>query len=491
MTKPEAVAQAATAFNTVTTPKETAEITVKAGDILVAGGIGADTSAALSISAVEGGGLTWTSQKVLNTTSNAYVRVWTATAAEGKSFNVKFTKTQSGGNVIHWGGEVQVWRKSSGIGEVASVTNTEGAPSLSITTKSSSSAIAMFAGDWAAKTGAATYRTGAGTFTQKTHVEDGEQYTLYGGYYAEAGAAGAYTIGMTAPTGQKFSIVAVEIKGEESGGTKGEAAVAKVLAVGPSGSTKRAAAASVGLDIVSASSPAPLRKQTAAVAIELALGLSPGAVRRQIATVGVARALGAEPGSKRLSPAAVGVLAARALSPAGGHSLTAAVAALRAIGAVPGTMRRQAALGAQIDATAPTPSARRILTAAVSLLRALVGAPSAARSQTAPSAAALVVGIAPSTRRAATAAAVLTRWRALNPVSSVLVGIPNLILPLVALFISTKNTATFTVDKNTATFTAATNDAVFDLSVNVAAIETSTNTAEIKPADANTATIGS
>jgi hypothetical protein len=215
--KPEPITQVATAWNSVTTPKETTEITVQTNDILLVDCGAADTSGSISL-AVEGGGLTWTSQKVLNTASNAYARAFTAKATEAKSFKVKVVKTQTGGETIHWGATVYVFRKSSGIGKISSVTNTEGAPSLSAEVEGTNSALVMISLDWAAKTGAATYRTGAGTFTEKVHVEDVGQYTVYGGYHADAEASGAKTVGMTAPGSQKFTMIVVEVKGEEAAG---------------------------------------------------------------------------------------------------------------------------------------------------------------------------------------------------------------------------------------------------------------------------------
>lgn len=217
---PELVTQLASAFNNNTSPKETENFTVKPGDILVAGAIGENTNGGCSLG-LSGGTVTWVEQRVVNeaVSSNfAYLRLLTAVVTTEETFKVKVTRTMSSGETPQFGVAVQQWRKGT-LGESA-VAHAEGEPSLSITTKAASSAIAMFSGDWEAKTGAATYRTGAGTFTEKNHVESAGRYTIYGGYYSEASIAQAYTVGMTAPTGQKYSIAALEIKVE---GTAGKA----------------------------------------------------------------------------------------------------------------------------------------------------------------------------------------------------------------------------------------------------------------------------
>lgn len=209
-TKPEPITAVATT-STETSPKETTEITVAVNDILVAYGVSEDQAAHIGIS----GGITWTSQKKLETASNVFLQVWTGKATEAKSFKVKFTR-ETGTTQHFWGG-VQVWRKSSGIGAISGVTNVEGAPSQALTTEKEHSAVAMVISDWNAKTGAATYRTtGLGTFTEKSHIEDATRYTSYAGYYADVETAGAKTTGASAPGSQKYSIVVVEIKGEES-----------------------------------------------------------------------------------------------------------------------------------------------------------------------------------------------------------------------------------------------------------------------------------
>jgi len=69
-------------------------------------------------------------------------------------------------------------------------------------------------GDWAAVAGAETWLANAGAATPASYLNgDATTYAVHGAYHANAGAAGTYAVGMTAPAGQTYNIMAVEIKG--------------------------------------------------------------------------------------------------------------------------------------------------------------------------------------------------------------------------------------------------------------------------------------
>jgi hypothetical protein len=191
-----------------TTPgsKSTASFAVQAGDVLVAYGMTENSPNGLSIS---GGSLTWTQQQLVNVSNYGRAYAWTATASSSTSITVTFTRSGSG----QYGGDVLVYRGSGGIGASAKA-NTTGAPSLSLTTTQAGSAIVVAAVDWNAVDGSSrAWRTGGGSLTETTYATDPLHGTYYGGYHADAGAAGAKTVGLTAPTGQQYSIVAVEVTG--------------------------------------------------------------------------------------------------------------------------------------------------------------------------------------------------------------------------------------------------------------------------------------
>lgn len=193
-------------WSTTGASKSTSSFAVQAGDVLVAYGMTEDSPNSLSIS---GGSLTWTQQQLVNTSSYGRAYVWTATASSTTSITVTFTRSGSG----QYGGDVLVFRGSGGIG-ASSKTNTTGAPSLALTTTQANSAIVTASVDWNAVSGSSrTWRTGAGTLTETTYATDPAHGTFYGGYHASAGAAGSKTVGLSAPSGQQYAIVAVEVKG--------------------------------------------------------------------------------------------------------------------------------------------------------------------------------------------------------------------------------------------------------------------------------------
>jgi hypothetical protein len=216
---PTFVSHTATVFNTITTPKTTASISVNNGDILVAYGCieGQASSTSDSIN-VAGGSLTWTKNQWVKVASNTYVLVASATATSTTSITVSFTHL--GNTASLWfGGGVYVFRDSNGIG-ASNKTNSTGAPSMTLTTGSNNSAIVYISGDWAAVDGASrTWRTinsitpTAGNGLEETYFRDAAHYGVYSAYWTDVGAAGSKTVGLSAPTGQTFSIAAIEVTG--------------------------------------------------------------------------------------------------------------------------------------------------------------------------------------------------------------------------------------------------------------------------------------
>lgn len=209
MSAPSFVTHTATAFNNATTPK-TASVAVNAGDLLVAMMVSADFSTTGATPTNNGAALTWTQRQVNSTSGNVWNAMWTAVADTARTIIVTFAL---GAGTTNWGGDVQVWRTAL-VGTSTKVTGGSGAPTLNITTTAANSAIAVAIGDWAAVAGAPTWRTNAGTFTSTFELAgDATTYSARGGYHADAGAIGTYAVGVTAPTGETYSIIALEIQG--------------------------------------------------------------------------------------------------------------------------------------------------------------------------------------------------------------------------------------------------------------------------------------
>lgn len=195
-------------------------ITVAAGDRIVVKG--ATEGNACTLGTPTGGSLTYTLEKSFVGASNCAVYGWTATASGSATFDVSIT---SAGSVLKWGHTVEVWRNSDGIGN-SSVTNSTGAPSLALTTAADNSAISTISGDWNAADGTSrTWRTinsvtpTVGNGGERVYFRNSSNYTVYGAQWPDVGAAGSKTTGLSAPSGQQYAIISIEVKGTASTAT--------------------------------------------------------------------------------------------------------------------------------------------------------------------------------------------------------------------------------------------------------------------------------
>jgi hypothetical protein len=216
MAAPTFVSDTETAWNTTTSPKTTSTISVNSGDILVACMVAANE---LPTTTVSGGSLSWTTEEEVNVA--AYTRLLGSRAVASANLTVSFTRTA--GTAALFGGNVLCFRSSDGVGASEKGNASGAAPTLNITTTQDNSAIVCFVGDWNAVDGASrTWRTvnsitpTAGNGYELSYFRDAAEYTLYVAYYPDAGTAGAKTVGLSAPSGQKYSIVAIEVKGTSS-----------------------------------------------------------------------------------------------------------------------------------------------------------------------------------------------------------------------------------------------------------------------------------
>jgi hypothetical protein len=195
---------------TTGTVKSTSSFSVTAGDLLVAYGGTADGPVTEAISS-SGVSLTWTLRQSNVALGLAPSYVWTATAPSSGSVTVRFTRTGSYGS---YGGDVLQFRNSAGVGASA-ITTGSGTPSLGITTTTDHSALVVYSSDWRAVNGSSrTWLTSsAGTFSEQTYFTASGDMTGYGGYHADAGTAGSKTVGLSAPSGQDYTTIALEVKG--------------------------------------------------------------------------------------------------------------------------------------------------------------------------------------------------------------------------------------------------------------------------------------
>lgn len=239
MTAPTFVQEAETAWTSTSTTRVTGTFTVQANDVLVALWVCENNVKSVSISN-SGTAFTWTSQQEVSVTDYTRVRVYTAIASVGQAMTVTFTTT-GGLNEAH-GGNVLTFRDSDGVGASSKTNVSSGAPSLSLTTTQAESAIVVANGDWNAADGASrTWRTvnsitpTSGNGLEVTYFRDAARYAVYGAYYSDAGATGSKTVGLSAPSGQKYGIVAVEVKGTAAAGGGSRIIGPRYCLVGPGG----------------------------------------------------------------------------------------------------------------------------------------------------------------------------------------------------------------------------------------------------------------
>lgn len=219
---PTHIQEVETAWNSSTTPKVTASFNVLAGDLLVACGMSeVDTTGV----AIAGGSLTWTERQQVNVAGYARVYLWTAPVDTAKAMTATFT---GDGTLQHHGGLVQTWRDAGASASAKTNVNAAGIGAfLDLTTLVANSAVALFNADFFARTGARAWLTNAGALTETAYTVSGGHYTIYAGYHANAGAAAAYTLGLSTPIDQKHSTVALEIKHDATAGGSGSQRVGR------------------------------------------------------------------------------------------------------------------------------------------------------------------------------------------------------------------------------------------------------------------------
>lgn len=214
MPAPSFIQEAETAWNSATEPKTTASFNVLAGDVLVAFAIAENFLSGDNAFTVSGGSLSWDPEQEVQVDSHTRVAAWTAVVDSDKSMTVSFNGPGAAGR--WFGGNVLTFRGSDGAGASNKGNATSDASEIDLTTTQDNSVVVVAQGDWNAVDGAArTHLTAdCGSASEQTYFHDGAHYAAYGWYHADAGAAVAgETVGVDTPNGQKWSIVAVEVKG--------------------------------------------------------------------------------------------------------------------------------------------------------------------------------------------------------------------------------------------------------------------------------------
>jgi hypothetical protein len=217
MPKPVFVAEYEAAWSTSTTPKSVTA-SWAAGDVLVVVASSADSAA--TIGTPTSTGLTFTLAQSIVVTSRCTAYVWTAVPTAAATNQAISVATTANPQLVPWGVNVLRFNSSDGVGASAKANAANAAPSLAITTTNQSSALVVISADWNATDGATrTWRTvngitpTAANNLEQSYFRDAAQYTVYVAYYDDAGDAASKTVGLSAPSTQNYSIIALEVKG--------------------------------------------------------------------------------------------------------------------------------------------------------------------------------------------------------------------------------------------------------------------------------------
>lgn len=191
-----------------TTTLTTTTFTPADGEIIVVKGASADQPTV--IGTASGGSLTYTSQATITTVNKCPVRIFTAPVGTSPgSMSVSLTFSGSAG----WHSMlVERWAGAALAGTPAIVQTTQAAgtaPSATVTTTGTNSVVSWTVADWSATSPASrAYRSSA--VDEGIHDASPSQYVAYYAYQAAA-AAGAQTVGLTAPT-MEPTVVGIEIQ---------------------------------------------------------------------------------------------------------------------------------------------------------------------------------------------------------------------------------------------------------------------------------------
>jgi hypothetical protein len=159
---------------------------------------------------------------------------------------------------------------------------------LALTTTGANSAVINIVGDWNAVDGASrVWRTinsitpSSGAGTEGLYLLDTGLATIYSARWTDVGAAGSKTTGLSAPTGQKYSIIAIEVLGSASsnvsasdapsgarqGGSSATGAVSVLYADIPSGGREGSSPATGSVSVVTTDTPNGIRNGNSSVTV--------------------------------------------------------------------------------------------------------------------------------------------------------------------------------------------------------------------------------
>jgi hypothetical protein len=188
--------------------------TPQTGDIIV---VKLDTAdASTNYNTPTGGGWTYTQQVLDTTTSHVWASIWTAPVTSGGTSQT-VASTHGTGSTTYAVMVVELWRGAQLAATPATCdTRGTGAPSTTLTTVAANSVVSWMSGDWAGVDGTSrAYITSSATPTEDGYSFALSQITAYSAYQTTA-TAGSQNLGLTAPTGQTWTLTGIEIQAATS-----------------------------------------------------------------------------------------------------------------------------------------------------------------------------------------------------------------------------------------------------------------------------------
>jgi hypothetical protein len=158
----------------------------------------------------ENGSSVWTNRQLYYEAGKPSMYMSTYPVTGNENLTATFTLSSAG---TVFGGNILRFSSNGGVG----TSNKAATYAVTLTGVAANSAIVVFVTDYAGVdgTGHTWNAVTAGSFTEKTYFVASGNWTVYGGYYADVGAAGDKTVGLSAtglPAGGTWNAIAVEIK---------------------------------------------------------------------------------------------------------------------------------------------------------------------------------------------------------------------------------------------------------------------------------------
>lgn len=218
-TTPSPNAVSASVYNTSST--KTVAVSVNAGDVIAVFGVLASSTGVLA-APTGGSGLTWTQQQSFHPGSYSGLHCWTAISGSTQSFSVSVALASG---TDHFGIMVAIIPGGTP-GNSATANASTGAAAVNLTPNHKNSVAFCMVGDWnASSVTTRTWKTinsftpTAGNGKEITAQQDSGQYSSYAAWWTSMGAPAVNSVGMSAPTNPKWTIVALEVAGVPTAST--------------------------------------------------------------------------------------------------------------------------------------------------------------------------------------------------------------------------------------------------------------------------------